>query len=1093
MHALRRISAFIFAVLLFSQFSVSQSTPGLASQIVLLNRSLEVRPKAARPSREAVSPDLLSVLQIREKLVEELIRTDPGSVRAVMLSPELAKSLSALSPEVAALIESDVHWSGTVEGAVADDFEHSTSTTHWYLNSGDSRFELFLADGKSLTQHLHRPMTVSGVGTTKVISVEAIHPVHPETTAQGLPALNCTSIGVQDPIVLIMYQPNGGQTYPMGLDQVSFWQPQYFGTNTPPPKSANTYWQEASFGLTSGTGDFKTNLTFTSNEDCTNTDQLASDAIAAAKAGLVDFTNYSRISIIYPVGSCGFGGLGTIGCYAADSRINHPYSITWIPAISYYNNTYVLWGLIAHELGHNLGLAHSSSLNFGSIPLGALDYTDPYPNSGTAGPGVGNRVEYGDPYTVMGGGSYTCGAQYTAFNKSEYLTWMNRTSDIMEITNTGGSFKVVPFENSSGLRALRVLRDPLTSSWMWLEYRQALGNYDSALSTCASPSNILTGANVYYESPYSQDGHLFILDMNAATTPNNFTNGALAAGTSWSDPYSLLTLSVTAADSTGMTVSASYDAPCAALQISSSGVFGSSATSGSITVTAPGNCSWTASTVDSWISFTGTTSGTGNGSVPFSLSANSGTFQRAGYITVQRQSVPLTQKGSATFTSNLSPVFQTGLSGTPTFTFNDPAGLPDLSYINVKIHDSDCQVQVVQGVPSGNWFLFLLDPATNSFSNALTPGFPGTASNANCTLNGGSSSVTQNGNQLQVALAFTFAQSFVGSYRVTASPCDGGGSNCAPDISIGTWQVAAPATPMINSLTPNSGKQGASVPVTIVGANTHFSNSSAISVSGGGVTVSNTISSSATALTATLTIDPNTTASARTLTVTTGGEVVTTPFTVVASGFASLSKLSLTFANQNPSTTSASQPVLLTNNGHATLNISNISIAGEFGLTHNCGSTLAVSASCTLNVTFQPIHVAARTGTVTISDDSPSSPHSIPLSGYGNFVMPLSRPGRPARPSGVNSGVVTRIIVKLGDLGASNASAVTCHASGKLRCSLVSDAILPQGSAALIIDARDVTPGYFILKLQVDDPDNPRNARVPIVVSNDDSATGESR
>ncbi|HUN89728.1 MAG TPA: choice-of-anchor D domain-containing protein [Terriglobales bacterium] len=972
----------------------------LRSQIDQINRAIEKAPPVADPSRrEATAANMATLVEKRNRLVEKLIRTNPQAARSVLMRPALVDRLNKEAPLQAAEMEEAGEWSGTLEATVADDFEHGLSTTQWYLHSGDIRRELFFMTPQNLQHQIHRQVAVAGIGTSQVIAVESFRP-EIQTGESGPPGLNCTPTGTENVAVLIMNQPSGGQTYPSGMNSGSYWQSIYFGSTA---KSANNYWQESSFNLTSGTGTVYTTgtsnqaLTFSSNENCTNYDQLATDALAVAKADGIDFSNFSRISIVYPINSCSFGGLGSVGCYPADGRVSHPYSITWIPILSYYTTTsYAYWGLIAHELGHNLGLHHSSSLNFGSIPLGAIDYNDPYPNTGTAGPGLAVRTEYGDPYTVMGNGSWTCGGQYTAFNKAEFLTWMSRTSDVQEVTTTG-SFQVVPLENSSGLRGLRILRDPLTSSWIWMEYRQALGDYDSYLSTCDGGSNVLQGANVYYESPYSEDGHLFLLDMNAATTPNNFNQGTMVPGSSWSDPYSLLTLLVTAANSTGVSISTSYDQPCATLAISS-GVFSAAGGSGTITVTAPNTCSWTASTVDGWITITSGSSGTGNGTVNFTLSSNtSNNQQRNGYITVQRQSVPVAQKGAATFVSSLSPVFQSGLSSVLHFTFNDPAGANDISYFITKVHGTDCEVETEQS--GGNWYMFLLDPVSYTFSSSIQPGQATTASNNNCTLNGATSTITTNGNQLQLGLSLSFQQSFAGSYRVTAAVCDGRVTSNCPDVSIGTYQVgSAPPPPVISTITPNSGKQGATVPITIAGSNTHFTNASTIGLTGTGVTVSAISASSGTQLSATLTIARNATAGSQTLTVTSGAEVVTGSFTINASGQVQLSASSLTFAKQLEQTTSAAQQVTLTNNGTTTLNIAGITPSTNFGESDNCGTSLPTNASCTLNITFTPTLAGTLTGTITISDDSPTTPQVIGLTGLGDLSITPGRPTRPTRP-----------------------------------------------------------------------------------------------
>lgn len=1075
----------VFTLLLVTLPSAfAQQSASIASQVALLNRSLETRAQLSRPSRGAVSPDQLSVLQVRQKLVEQLMRTDPGLVRSVMLPASVAAALSSSSPEYAAAIEADVNWSGTLEGAIADDFEHGTSSTHWYLQSGGRQIELFFVGNQHPMQRLHRAVTVRGVATPRVMSVDGLHA--DITAAANPPGLNCGPIGVENTAVLVMNQPSGGATYPNGLGSTSFWTQNYFGNSAP---STNNYWQEASFGLTSGTGMLYSSgtqgsLTFSQTEDCTNPNQLASDAVTAAIAGGVDFSNYSRISIVYPVSSCSFGGLGTIGCYAAGSQpatqISHPYSITWIPVQAYYPANQVLWGVVAHELGHNLGLNHSSSLQFGAIPLGAIDYVDNYPNGSTSSSGTGLRTEYGDPYTIMGDGSYNCFGQYTAFNKAEYLTWMNRTADVNEITSIGGSFQILPFENSSGLRALRILRDPLTSSWVWMEYRQALGNYDNDFGTCLGTTNVLSGANVYYESPYSQDGHLFLLDMNVSnSTAFDIHNGALTPGTSWSDPYSLLTLSVSSADSTGITVTAGYDQPCATL--SAPGVFPAAGGIGSIAITVTSTpCQWTANTVDSWITNVSPASGTSSGTVTFSVADNSAsTSQRNGYITVQRQSVPVAQQGTHTFVSNLSPTLQSGISGVPVFTFNDPAGTADINYVTMKVHDSDCEIEITQS--SGTWFMFLLDPATNNFSSSLIPGTSGSASNANCSLNAATSTVSTTGNQVQFGLGLTFASSFAGSYRVTASACDGtNGSTCTSDLSLGTWQVPGVAT--ISGLSVSSGKQGASVPVAITGTNTHFSGLSAVTVSGGGVAASAVSAASSTQLSTTLTISPSAASSVRTLTVTTGTEVVTTSFTVAASGQVQFSSPSLTFGNQNPFTTSSTQQVMLTNNGQTTLNISNISASSEFGVTNNCPSALAVNANCTLNITFQPNFVGTRSGSVSIVDDAPNSPQSVALSGFGNAVIPISRPSRSTfTPFAISRpGIVSHAIFALGDFGVTSASDLVCQGTRRLTCSV--EASEQPGEVRLVIDASHARPGRYVVHVSAPDQSTVEALAIPVIV-----------
>jgi kumamolisin len=84
--------------------------------------------------------------------------------------------------------------------------------------------------------------------------------------------------------------------------------------------------------------------------------------------------------------------------------------------------------------------------------------------------------------------------------------------------------------------------------------------------------------------------------------------------------------------------------------------------------------------------------------------------------------------------------------------------------------------------------------------------------------------------------------------------------------------------------------------------------------------------------------------------------------------------------------TGAKKAVTLTNTGTTTLNISSIATSGDFDQTTStkpCGSTLAAGKSCKIEVTFTPTKLGALTGTLTITDNSPSSPQTVALSGTG--------------------------------------------------------------------------------------------------------------
>jgi len=98
---------------------------------------------------------------------------------------------------------------------------------------------------------------------------------------------------------------------------------------------------------------------------------------------------------------------------------------------------------------------------------------------------------------------------------------------------------------------------------------------------------------------------------------------------------------------------------------------------------------------------------------------------------------------------------------------------------------------------------------------------------------------------------------------------------------------------------------------------------------------------------------------------------------------------SLTFANQLVGTSSATQPITVTNNGAAVTTIT-IAASGDFTQTNTCPVspvTLAIGANCTVNVAFKPTAMGVRNGAIIVTHQLAGSPQSVTLSGTG--VAPI--------------------------------------------------------------------------------------------------------
>jgi hypothetical protein len=117
----------------------------------------------------------------------------------------------------------------------------------------------------------------------------------------------------------------------------------------------------------------------------------------------------------------------------------------------------------------------------------------------------------------------------------------------------------------------------------------------------------------------------------------------------------LLTLGVlvTSCDSSSPTKPS--PGPCTFALSPSSLSLGPSGGTASVTVTAASHCTWTATSDRGWMSITGGASGTGNGAVNVSLTANPSEAVRTGTLTIAGQAVSVVEEGLGRCAIEISP------------------------------------------------------------------------------------------------------------------------------------------------------------------------------------------------------------------------------------------------------------------------------------------------------------------------------------------------------------------------------------------------------------------------------------------------------
>ncbi|HQH83689.1 MAG TPA: fibronectin type III domain-containing protein, partial [Syntrophorhabdus sp.] len=182
---------------------------------------------------------------------------------------------------------------------------------------------------------------------------------------------------------------------------------------------------------------------------------------------------------------------------------------------------------------------------------------------------------------------------------------------------------------------------------------------DVRLAWNASPEPDIAGYKIYYGT--ASRVYDWSIDAKKVTT---FTVSGLADGRTY---Y----FAVTAYDTSNLesTYSNEVSTSTCRYSISPPGQsFPASGGTGSINVSTQSACSWNASSNVSWMTITSGSRGTGNGTVYYSINANSDSSSRTASSTIAKNTFTVTQEGNSTTTYTITASAGTGGTISPTGT-----------------------------------------------------------------------------------------------------------------------------------------------------------------------------------------------------------------------------------------------------------------------------------------------------------------------------------------------------------------------------------------------------------------------------------------